>query len=174
MKRIYSGTGNILLLFFTLTLLSGFLLQLHAQKNSTYSDLVYNVNQSVVQIVVDEFGAPSRFQADGNAIFTRSVKNGSGVIVDSEGYIITNRHVIDQAKTVQVLLPPRTDDDLSDESILRPDGDIFEAKVVGMDAETDIAVLHIWGNNYKSLPFGNSQDLRAGDLVFAFGSPLGL
>ena len=174
MKRIYSVTRKLLFLLSAITLLSGCLLQLHAQKNSTYSDLVYKVNQSVVQIVVDEFGAPSRFQADGNAIFTRSVKNGSGVIVDSEGYIITNRHVIDQAKTVQVLLPPRTDDDLSDESILRPDGDIFEAKVVGMDAETDIAVLHIQGNNYKSLPFGNSQDLHAGDLVFAFGSPLGL
>jgi len=150
------------------------MLALYAQNASTYSDLVSRVNQSVVQIIVDEFGSPSNFQADGTAIFTRNLKNGSGVIVDSEGYIITNRHVIDQAKTVQVLLPPNSDNDLSDESILRPDGDIFDAEVVGMDAETDIAVLHIKGNDHNALPFGNSHNLRSGDIVFAFGSPLGL
>lgn len=174
MKRIYSGTRKLLFLLSAITLLSGFSQKIYAQNNASYSDLVENVNQSVVQIIVDEFGAPSRFQTEGTAIFSRSVKNGSGVIVDSEGYIITNRHVIDQAKTVQVLLPPRTDDDLSDESILRPDGDIYEAEVIGMDAETDIAVLRIEGDNYRALPFGNSQNLRAGDMVFAFGSPLGL
>ena len=164
----------MLFLLFTITLLSGFTQKISAQESSTYSDLVENVNQSVVQIIVDEFGAPSRFQTDGTAIFSRSVKNGSGVIVDSKGYIITNRHVIDQAKTVQVLLPPRSDDDLSDESILRPDGDIYQAEVIGMDTETDIAVLRIDGDNYRALSFGNSQNLRAGDIVFAFGSPLGL
>ena len=174
MKKIYSRSRNLLFLLFATTLLSGVTQKISAQESSTYSDLVENVNQSVVQIIVDEFGAPSRFQTDGTAIFSRSVKNGSGVIVDSEGYIITNRHVIDQAKTVQVLLPPHSDDDLSDESILRPDGDIYEAEVIGMDAETDIAVLRIDGDNYRALSFGNSQNLRAGDIVFAFGSPLGL
>ena len=174
MKKIYFRSRNLLFLLFAITLLSGVTQKISAQESSTYSDLVENVNQSVVQIIVDEFGAPSRFQTDGTAIFSRSVKNGSGVIVDSEGYIITNRHVIDQAKTVQVLLPPHSDDDLSDESILRPDGDIYEAEVIGMDAETDIAVLRIDGDNYRALSFGNSQNLRAGDIVFAFGSPLGL
>lgn len=174
MKKIYSVARQLLFLVSAITLLSGYTQKIYAQNNTTYSELVENVNRSVVQIIVDEFGAPGRFQTGGNAIFTQSVKNGSGVIVDSEGYIITNRHVIDQAKTVQVLLPPGTDDDLSDESILRPDGDIYEAEVIGMDAETDIAVLRIDGDNYRALPFGNSQNLRAGDMVFAFGSPLGL
>lgn len=174
MKKNYSVARQLLFLVSAITLLSGYTQKIYAQNNTTYSELVENVNRSVVQIIVDEFGAPGRFQTGGNAIFTQSVKNGSGVIVDSEGYIITNRHVIDQAKTVQVLLPPGTDDDLSDESILRPDGDIYEAEVIGMDAETDIAVLRIDGDNYRALPFGNSQNLRAGDMVFAFGSPLGL
>ncbi|MGF1669569.1 MAG: trypsin-like peptidase domain-containing protein [Balneolaceae bacterium] len=154
--------------------LIGLFTNVKAQEFNSYSDLVYKVNHSVVQIIVDEFGSPSRFQADGTAIFTRNLKNGSGVIVDSEGYIITNRHVIDQAKTIQILLPPSFEEDISDESILRPEGDILVADVVGMDAETDIAVLKIEGSGYRSLKFGDSQNLRAGDIVFAFGSPLGL
>ncbi len=145
-----------------------------AQNSDTYRGLVEQVNRSVVQIMVDEFGSPSRFQADGQAIFTRNLKNGSGVIVSSEGYIVTNRHVIDQAKTVQVLLPPATDPDITNQSIVRPQGDILEANVVGMDAETDIAVLKIEGTGYKAMEFGDSEELKAGDIVLAFGSPLGL
>jgi len=145
-----------------------------AQEPDSYRNLVDKVNRSVVQIMVDEFGSPSRFQADGQAIFTRNLKNGSGVIVSSDGYIVTNRHVIDQAKTVQVLLPPVPDPDITNQSIVRPEGDILEANVVGMDAETDIAVLKIDGTGYETMEFGDSEELKAGDIVFAFGSPLGL
>ncbi|MFU8813210.1 MAG: trypsin-like peptidase domain-containing protein [Balneolaceae bacterium] len=136
-------------------------------------DLVERVNQSVVQIVVDEFGRPSRFEQSGNVIFTHNVRNGSGVIVDSDGYIITNRHVVDGAQTVQVLLPERENVG-HDESILNPRGIMLLAEVVGVDRETDIAVLKVDATGLPTLPFGDSEEIRAGDFVFAFGSPLGL
>ena len=93
---------------------------------------------------------------------TRSL--GSGVIVDSKGYIITNRHVVEGADRVRVKLP----DD--------PEGSLgHDARVIGTDQETDLAVIKIDAN--KPLPtarLGNSDGLTVGDWVLAVGSPFGL
>ncbi|NBC25257.1 MAG: PDZ domain-containing protein [Bacteroidetes bacterium] len=141
---------------------------------STQRVLVQKVNQTVVQVIVDEFGRPSRFQKSGSVVLNRNVSNGSGVFVSSDGYIITNQHVIDEAETVQVLLPQPRADDLSNESILSQSGQILVAEVVGSDRETDIAVLKVDVDAHPHLSFGDSESLHAGDFVFAFGSPLGL
>ena len=89
---------------------------------------------------------------------------GSGVIVDSKGYIITNRHVVDKADRIRVKLK----DD--------PPGDLgHEAKVIGVDEETDLAVIKIDIN--KSLPtakLGNSDGVEVGDWALAIGSPFAL
>ncbi|BBA33986.1 trypsin-like serine protease [Methylocaldum marinum] len=85
---------------------------------------------------------------------------GSGVIVNAEkGLILTSHHVIADADRVTVTLQ---------------DGRDFEAKTVGVDTETDVAVIKIDANNLKALPFGDSQSLRVGDFVAAIGSPFGL
>jgi serine protease Do len=84
---------------------------------------------------------------------------GSGVIVDKAGYIITNSHVVGRAKTVQVRLS---------------DGRHEDARVVGTDAFTDIAVLKIDLNNLIPAEWGDSDALQVGDLVWALGSPYGL
>jgi serine protease Do len=84
---------------------------------------------------------------------------GSGVIVDKAGYIVTNFHVVDGAPTVQVRLSDRR---------------TAEAKVVGSDAMTDIAVLKIDLNNLIAAEWGDSDKLEVGDLVWALGSPYGL
>jgi serine protease Do len=84
---------------------------------------------------------------------------GSGVIVDNAGYIITNFHVVDGAKTVQVRLSDRR---------------TAEATVVGADAMTDIAVLKIDLGNLIAAEWGDSDKLEVGDLVWALGSPYGL
>jgi serine protease Do len=84
---------------------------------------------------------------------------GSGVIVDNAGYIITNFHVVDGAKTVQVRLSDRRTTD---------------ATVVGADAMTDIAVLKIDLDNLIAAEWGDSDKLEVGDLVWALGSPYGL
>jgi len=89
---------------------------------------------------------------------------GSGVIVDPKGYIVTNRHVVEKADRIRVKL--------QDENPATPG---HEAKVIGMDQETDLAVIKI--DMDKPLPaakLGNSDGLEVGDWVLAIGSPFGL
>lgn len=84
---------------------------------------------------------------------------GSGVIIESNGTILTNNHVVDGATTVKVDLPDKR---------------TFTAKVVGTDAASDLAVLKIEAQNLPVLPLGDSDKVRVGDVVLALGNPLGL
>ncbi|MGH8296916.1 MAG: S1C family serine protease [Steroidobacteraceae bacterium] len=84
---------------------------------------------------------------------------GSGVIVDKSGHIVTNYHVIANAGAIRVQLA---------------DGRIAQPQVVGVDPDTDLAVLKINLPNLPVIPFGRSDDLRVGDVVLAIGDPLGL
>ncbi len=84
---------------------------------------------------------------------------GSGVIISSEGYIITNNHVIDQASEIEVVLN---------------DNSKYSAKIIGTDPSTDIAVLKIEGKGFKAIPLGNSDDLKIGQWVLAVGNPFNL
>jgi serine protease Do len=95
------------------------------------------------------------------AIRERSL--GSGVIVDPKGYIVTNRHVVDKADRIRVKLQ----DDLP--------GVLHEAKVVGSDQETDLAVIKIESDKpFPTAKLGNSESMQVGDWVLAVGSPFGL
>ena len=84
---------------------------------------------------------------------------GSGVIVSSDGYIVTNNHVIKQGKDIKVTLPDKR---------------VFSAKIVGADPETDIAVLKIDATGLPTVPFADSSTLHVGNIVMAFGNPFGL
>jgi Do/DeqQ family serine protease len=84
---------------------------------------------------------------------------GSGVIVSSEGYIVTNNHVIENASEIEVILN---------------DNSKYTAKIVGADPATDIAVLKIEGSGFKPIPLGNSDDLKIGEWVLAVGNPFNL
>ncbi len=98
---------------------------------------------------------------DGGDIHQRSL--GSGVIVDPKGYIVTNRHVVEKADRIRV----RLQDD--------PPSVLHDAKVIGMDQETDLAVIKI--ESSSPLPvakLGNSDSMQVGDWVLAIGSPFGL
>src|ERR1700733_3199053 len=89
---------------------------------------------------------------------------GSGVIVDAKGYIVTNRHVVEKADRIRVKL--------QDENPASPGHD---AKLIGMDQETDLAVIKI--DLDRALPaakLGNSDGMEVGDWVLAIGSPFGL
>ena len=100
------------------------------------------------------------------SISTRSISGagtGSGFVIDSSGYILTNNHVISKAAqtggSIQVSLS---------------DGTFYSAKVIGRDASYDLAVLKINASGLKALQFGDSDAVAVGDLVIAIGSPLGL
>ncbi len=81
---------------------------------------------------------------------------GSGVIVSSDGYIVTNNHVVDKATSLKVALS---------------DGRSFTAKTVGTDPQTDLAVIRIQASDLPVLPFADSNGARVGDLCFAIGNP---
>jgi serine protease Do len=85
--------------------------------------------------------------------------SGSGFIVSRDGYILTNNHVIENAERVRVAMQDRR---------------VFEAKVVGRDPSTDVAVLKIDGRNFTALTFADDEQLRIGEWVLAIGNPLGL
>ena len=84
---------------------------------------------------------------------------GSGVIVSSDGYILTNNHVVDGATDVRVTLPDRRE---------------FKARVIGTDAKTDIALVKIDASNLPVITVGNSSKLQVGDSVLAIGNPYGV
>ncbi|MDA8231427.1 MAG: Do family serine endopeptidase [Magnetospirillum sp.] len=89
-----------------------------------------------------------------------TVAAGSGVIVDAQnGYVLTNNHVVAGAQRIRVTTK---------------DGRTFEAKLVGRDPPTDIAVLKIDASGLQSLPFGDSGKVQVGDYVLAIGNPFGL
>jgi len=103
------------------------------------------------QFFGDQFGNEPRAE--------REHSLGSGVIVTPDGTILTNNHVIDGATDIKV--------DLSDKRE-------FQAKIIGTDAKTDIAVLKISAADLPALPIGDSSKLQVGDVVFAIGEPFGL
>ena len=97
---------------------------------------------------------------------------GSGVILDPDGYIVTNAHVVKGARRVQVLIS--TAPDSTRRSILEPRGRLVGAQVIRADEETDLAVLKVQETGLPFLRLGDSDDLEPGQLVLAFGNPLGL
>ena len=125
------------------------------------------VKPAVVQILITGY-AP----ADGQLVKQRA--SGSGVILDSDGYVITNAHVVQGARRVQVALAGLASGPPGARSILKAPGRIVGAVVVGTDLETDLAVLKVDEKGLPVLTFGDSEALRPGELVLAFGSPLGL
>ena len=84
---------------------------------------------------------------------------GSGVILTKDGYIVTNNHVIEKADEIQVTLN---------------DNRVFEATLVGADANTDLALLKIEGDEFPVVPMGNSDELKLGEWVLAVGNPFNL
>ena len=84
---------------------------------------------------------------------------GSGVIVNPDGYIVTNNHVIQRASDIEVMLRDKR---------------TFKGKVVGRDPQTDLAVVKIEASDLPTVPLGDSSNLRVGDTVMAFGNPFGL
>ncbi|MCW5966070.1 MAG: trypsin-like peptidase domain-containing protein [Bryobacterales bacterium] len=134
-------------------------------------DLVERVDPAVVQIITRGFALSN----EGGASLIRSQRGmGSGVVVDPKGYIVTNAHVVGIARQVQVLLPEAVDEEMRFTSVVKPAGKLLPARVLGMDRETDIAVLKIDGENLPHLDFGDSEQVRQGQVAVAFGSPFGL
>jgi serine protease Do len=132
--------------------------------------LVEQASPAVVQIVAQGIG---RNEESSSTRVRTERGGGSGVILDSDGYVVTNAHVVGASLRIQALVPERNADKRF-ASIVKPAGKLVDAELVGVDRETDIAVLKIAASGLPALKLGDSEALRQGELVFAAGSPFGL
>ena len=144
------------------------------QLNGSVTALVARVSQSVVQVLVTSYGpVDEQARTDTNLMIGRQRSLGSGVVVDAGGYIITNAHVVSNARRVEVVLPGRSDEG-GVRSLVKGRGRTVDAAIIGVAREIDLALLKVEDETLPALPIANYDALRQGELVFAFGSPEGL
>ncbi|PYQ42416.1 MAG: peptidase S1 [Acidobacteria bacterium] len=140
--------------------------------SSTIERLVARVRPAVVQVVTTAY-LPGETAAPGALLATQHA-TGSGVLVTADGYIVTNAHVVEGARRVQVVLAPPGPEPSAPRSILKPPGRALGAQVVGFDHESDLALLKVVETGLPFLSLGDSEALRQGQIVIALGSPMGL
>jgi Do/DeqQ family serine protease len=139
----------------------------------SYADLISRVAPAVVTIRAEQMVRQTQMPMDDELLRRffgdrmprreaqprRSSGLGSGVVVTPDGYVLTNEHVVGGAQKIEVELG---------------DGRSFDAKLVGSDKPSDLAVLKIAATGLTTLPLGDSDAARVGDVVFAVGNPLGV
>ncbi len=124
----------------------------------------------MVEIFATSYAAGDGVVARTGDLVSTQRASGSGVLVDPTGYIVTNAHVVRGAQRLRVELSLPEDG----RSILRTRARSVAGRLVGLDLETDLAVIKIDEQNLPAVTFGDSDELSAGQLALAFGSPLGL
>lgn len=141
--------------------------------NSALQELSEQVAPAVVQVFTTGLTVVSDRQNQGAGMVAPTRTSGSGLLVDPEGYIITNAHIVAGAQRIGVLRILPNEGARVEGSLVRPIGRLLEAKLLGYDLETDLAVLKIETKVLRFLRFGDSDRLRKGQLVFAFGNSQG-
>lgn len=137
-----------------------------------FSDLVEDVSPSVVKIntvslsqqhssqqIPDIFRDLFDYGGQPRPPAQKVRSSGSGFVISSDGYILTNHHVVDQATEIQVLFSDRSE---------------YQATIIGSDRRSDLALLKIEAKGLDALKFANSDKLKVGEWVLAIGSPFGL
>jgi len=146
-----------------------------ARMNESIDALTKKVWPSVVQILVTGYGARGEAGRGGEAsvVVGRQRSVGSGFVIDPEGYIMTNSHVIDGAQKVEIVVPP-PDADGRLATALSGKMNIVPARIIGTSSELDLALLKIDNVKVPALPLATYSQVHQGETVFAFGSPGGL
>ena len=142
--------------------------------NDAVDALTRKVWPSVVQILVSGYAARDEDSPgdSANAVMAPSQSTGSGFVIDEDGYIMTNAHVVSGASRIQVVVPS-ADVDGTLAKALSPRPRVVSARILGITTELDLAVLKI-DMKLKPLPLATYSEVRQGETVFAFGSPIGL
>jgi serine protease Do len=130
---------------------------------------VRQVEPAVVEIFTTSYAPADGLVPRSADLVTTQRASGSGVIVDAEGYVLTNAHVVRGANRLRVEIAAGA----GGTSILASRSRTVAAEIVGLDLETDLAVLRIAARDLPTLAFGDSDELKAGQMVMAFGSPMG-
>ena len=134
--------------------------------------LVSRVRPAVVQIFSTGYVTADESDASNTAaLLSRQRSTGSGIILSDDGFIVTNAHVVQGARRIQVRLSRvRT----GRTPTFEPEVKLLDAKLIGLDREMDVAVIKIDRTGLTHLQLGNSDAVRQGELVMAFGTPRGL
>jgi serine protease Do len=175
-RRILLATAALLCLCFS----SG---RAQAQGGSTeelrkmdqsMGELIRKVSPSVVQILVSGYGQVEEGEhGNTGVVIGRQRAIGSGFVIDSSGYIVTNAHVVKGAQRVQVVLSSANSDDSAD-AVLSAKTSLVPARIIGVTNEIDLALLKVDVTGLRALKLASYRNLRQGESVFAFGSPEGL
>ncbi len=121
---------------------------------TTYSNTQSNEEQDRMSELFGEFFGQRMPRSN-----TPQMASGSGVIISTDGYIVTNNHVVSKADKIEVTLN---------------DHRVFSAKIIGTDPNTDLALIKVEGNNLPIVKLGNSDDAKVGEWVLAVGNPFNL
>ena len=140
--------------------------------DSSLEAVISRVSPAVVQIVVNGYG-PSEDHGHSTARIVRQHAIGTGIIVDPDGYIITNAHVVEGAQRVRVILPSPTAESSLELQPIHAD-QILDAKALGTHKQSDLALLKVEATHLPTLPLRSDVRVHQGELVFAIGSPEGL
>ncbi len=142
--------------------------------NESMDTLTKKVWPSVVQILVSSYGPRAEgMRGETSLVVGRQRSTGSGFVIDPDGYIMTNAHVVSGARRVQVVLPAG-DADGTLATALTGKSTIVPARIVGITTELDLALLKVDDLKLPALPLATYSQVRQGETVFAFGSPVGL
>jgi serine protease Do len=145
------------------------------QFSTSVETLVTRVSQSVVQVLVTGYGPVDEGRGgDADLVVGKQRSLASGVVIDPDGYIMTNAHVVSGAQRIEVVLPDSGSEMSPMRSLVRTRGRTVEARVIGSAPEVDLALLKVDVTGLSSLPLADYDSVRQGELVFAFGSPEGL
>ncbi len=142
------------------------------QLSGSFEEISQRSGRAVVQIFVRSYVTPDNPDSN-NELLAAENSSGSGIILTPDGYILTNAHVVKNAHSVKVQLNIRVEAEAraqGDRSMSRP----LNGTLVGIDHQTDLAVIKIDARNLPYLEFGDSDELKQGQIVLALGNPLGL
>lgn len=136
--------------------------------------LVHRVRPAVVQIFSTGYVTADQSQSgETSALLSTQRSTGSGIILSSDGFIVTNAHVVEGARRIQVRLSvARINARVG--PAFEPEAKLLDAKLIGQDTQTDVAVIKIDRTGLPHLTLGDSDVVRQGELVMAFGNPRGL
>lgn len=142
------------------------------QLSSSFEEISQRAGRAVVQIFVRSY-IPAESADNSGQVLTAQNSSGSGILLSPDGYILTNAHVVRGAHTVKVQLNVRTESEVREGTNRTPSRPL-NGTIIGIDHDSDLAVVKIDRTNLPYLEFGDSDELKQGQLVMALGNPLGL
>jgi S1-C subfamily serine protease len=140
------------------TITSELILVSDMQLLDAYSQTITHVAQFAAQAVA-HIQVIKKVRNQGREKMTEMPASGSGFVISTDGYLVTNHHVIEQAVSIKAAFA---------------DGSTFPATLIGSDPSTDIAILKVYDGDLKALQFADSDQLQPGQIAIAIGNPMGL